>query len=263
MKAIILAAGRGTRMGVYGKDKPKSLLEIEGTSLLQRQVDTLRAAGIEDVVIITGFCHELIALEGVRTFHNPLFATTNMVESLLCARSELDGPVVVAYADILYSEELVKTLLSDLRGDVEVAVDTDWRRYWTERYGTTETDLESLTVQDGMIQELGRSVESSLGLDYRYIGLLKFNASAWPRVFALYDRKRQEGGSWLSSGKSFEQGYMTDLLNELIQQGGQVAACMVQGGWLEFDEQTDYELALRLAAENRLNQYIPGLQLPR
>jgi L-glutamine-phosphate cytidylyltransferase len=260
MKAIILAAGRGTRMGDYGKDKPKSLLELEGKSLLQRQVDTLRAAGIEDVVIVTGFRHELIALEGVRTFHNPLYATTNMVESLLCARTDLEGHVVVAYADILYSKALVKTLLADVRGDVEVAVDTDWRRYWTERYGTTETDLESLSVQDGMIQKLGRPVESSTGLDHRYVGLLKFNASAWPRVLDLYDRKRQEGASWLSSGKPFEQGYMTDLLNELIQEGGQVAACAVQGGWLEFDTATDYEMALSLMAKNTMEQYIPELK---
>jgi len=258
MKAIILAAGRGTRMGPYGKDKPKSLLQIKGYSLLQRQVETLRAAGIHEIVIVTGFRHDLISLPDVRYCHNPRYATTNMVESLLCARSELVGPVVVAYADILYSTEMVEKLMADEQGEVAVAVDMDWRSYWEERYGTTETDLESLTIRDGFIQELGRPVASSKGLGHRYIGLLKFNAQVWPKVFNLYDQKRSRNELWISSGKPFEQGYMTDLLNELIAHGVGVAASAVHGGWFEFDTETDYELALRLVAENKMDRFVPG-----
>ncbi len=246
IKAIILAAGRGTRMGIYGTDKPKGLLEISGKTLIQHQVDALRQAGISNIVIVTGYKQELINISGTKKIHNPDFATTNMIESLMCARSELDGEVIIAYADIVYRVSLIEQIIECKGGDIVVAVDDNWRCYWQARYGSTEKDLESLTVENGQIRELGKSLTSSADVKYRYIGLLKYNDSAWERVFNLYQRKMNGNENWLSSGKPFPLGYMTDLLNELIADGVTVTPCVTSSGWFEFDEEHDYELALRL-----------------
>jgi choline kinase len=240
-------------MGQYGADKPKGLIEIAGKTLLQRQVDTLRQAGIEDIVIVTGYRHEQISISGTRTYHNPDYATTNMVESLMCAREELSGDVIVAYADIVYRSELVAGLRDISTGDIVLAVDQEWRSYWQERTGSTEIDLESLTVENSKVIELGKPVTSSAGLDYRYIGLLMFRAHVWSRVFELYQRKMNADAHWVSSGKSFRLGYMTDLLNELILGGVTVVPSVSKSGWFEFDEASDFELALSTIADGHLN----------
>jgi choline kinase len=253
IKAIILAAGRGTRMGEYGADKPKGLIELAGRSLLQHQVDTLRHAGIMDIIVVTGYRYEQIQIAGVRTYHNPDYATTNMVESLMCASEELDGDVVVAYADIIYRADLVEKLVSANNGDVVLSVDANWRSYWQLRLGSTEVDLESLAVENGQVKELGRPLNSSDGLSYRYIGLLKFRGPVWGKVFDLYARKMKADENWIASGKSFRLGYMTDLLNELILGNISVVPCVTQSGWFEFDEASDYELAQSLIATGYLN----------
>jgi choline kinase len=256
MKAIILAAGRGRRMGEYGENLPKSLLPFAGSTLLDLQMTALRRGGVTGITIVTGFKHELIAPKGCTLYRNPEYATTNMVESLMCARPELEGEVLLAYADIVYSVSLVEAMLAST-ADVAVAVDDAWRDYWKARYGTTETDLESLTVSpQGKILELGRSVESSEGIDYRYIGLVKCGGEGLRRALALYDIKQAEGSAWVQSGQPFRQGYMTDLLSELINAGVNVEPVVAQHGWLEFDTEEDYELACELERTGEVEKFV-------
>ncbi len=238
MKALILAAGRGRRMGSAGENIPKCLIQFEGRALLEWQLSSLRAAGINTIGIVTGYCAEQITVKGVTRFHNPNFETTNMVESLMCAREFLQGDVVIAYGDVIYTPALVMNVAS-YTGAVVVAVDKGWRGYWQARYGTTETDLESLDVRGEKITALGKPITSSLGLDYRYIGLLKFADAVWPKVFELYQQKRETSAGWKSSGKSFLQGYMTDLISELIENGADVRPCVSEREWLEFDTAED------------------------
>ena len=90
MKAIILAAGRGSRLKGLTDDRPKCLVELGGVRLLDWQLAALKAAGIEDVVVVTGYRADLLQAEGVRTIHNPDWARTNMVRSLLCAALRSD-----------------------------------------------------------------------------------------------------------------------------------------------------------------------------
>ena len=60
MKGIILAAGRGSRLGRYTDDRPKSLITLGGKTLMQRSLDNLRAAGFEEVVVVVGYRHTML-----------------------------------------------------------------------------------------------------------------------------------------------------------------------------------------------------------
>ena len=135
--------------------------------------------------------------------------------------------------------------MANTPGNIAVAVDSAWRDYWMMRYGTTEYDLETLSVKKGKSVELGKEIDSSKGIDYRYIGLIKFTANSWEQVLKLYDGKKARKESWSSSGKTFTHGFMTDLLNELIQSGVEVRPCVTEKGWLEFDTEHDYEIILK------------------
>jgi len=254
MKTVILAAGAGIRMGRYTRHLPKGMLEFGGKPLLEWQMEALRKGGLETIIIVTGYRKEAMDIKGITYYHNGKFESTNMVESLMCAKDEFDSDILVAYADILYTPDLVKQMATE-SGEIVVAVDAAWRDYWKMRFGTTEKDLETLTVKGELITELGREVESSEGIDYRYIGLVKFPKDIWPKVFSLYEHKKSSDEHWFASGKPFLKGYMTDLINELIGQGVRVKPCVTAKQWLEFDTEGDYETLCEQQRAGTLTQF--------
>lgn len=250
MKAIILAAGMGNRMGALTKSHPKGLLELNNRAILEWQMDAFRENHINDIHIVRGYKAEVFTYSDVTYWDNPDYAITNMVHSLMCARDALNEDIIVAYADIVFSPALLTDLLlSDVQ--VGVAVDPNWRSYWRARYGTTEVDLESLVVDDNKIVEVGQPLSSSSGVDYRYIGLLKFSVTVLNDIKNLYDAKKAKNTAWKASGNSFLQGYMTDFLSEMISKGIEVSAVASQHPWLEFDTMQDYEVNQKLIKDWR------------
>ncbi len=254
MKAIILAAGLGSRLGSATNDTPKGMLLFQGKPLLQWQIESLKSAGIEDITIITGHCASCINFPDIKYVHNPLYASTNMLESLFCAREELKDGFILSYADIVYVPELVRSLISS-PAHIGVAADVEWKRYWMHRFGALDLDLESFSVdKNGVINELGKEVDSPADITHRYVGLLKFSPIGAKWLIETYDQKRREGTAWKQSGKEFEQGYITDIINLLIESGREIHAVETVNGWLEFDEPSDFEMANSLVEKGEINE---------
>ncbi len=250
-KALILAAGSGKRMGKYGLDKPKGLLEFNGRSLIEWQLQQFRKQGIKEIAIVTGYHHELIQFPDIQYFHNPKYAETNMLESLMAARNFLTNNTVISYADIIFDQSLLKKALA-FSGDIGISVDTDWRGYWQQRYNDTECDLESLDVKQGKICSLGKPVDNSSGIEYRYVGLNVFSITGLKKLLTCYDHQKNTGAPWPQSGKPFLMGYMTDLINEIIKSGQAVLPIVNQRGWFEFDTAEDFETMQSLLTTRKI-----------
>ncbi|OFX68077.1 MAG: hypothetical protein A2X12_03190 [Bacteroidetes bacterium GWE2_29_8] len=244
MKAIILAAGRGTRLNKYTEDLPKGMLNFAGKTIIERQIDILRKNNINDIIIVKGYKEEKIKYPNINYYVNNNYATTNMVESLMCAKEEFNDNIIIAYSDVIYSSQLLQKVINS-NAEISVAVDNNWKEYWKLRYGTSEYDLESLEIKNNHIIQLGKPLNSSIGLDYRYIGLLKFSNEGMKKVLDIYFSKKENNSDWSQSGKDFKNGYMTDLLDELIQNNQTVSPVIHSGEWLEFDTNEDYEIYLK------------------
>ena len=231
MKAIILAAGQGTRLRKYATDLPKAMLEFAGKTLLQRQLDTLRGLGIDEVIVVTGYGADAIPQECL-TIHNPDYAETNMVESLFCAERAFDDELVVSYGDIIYEPRILSGLL-EAKHDIVVTVDAAWQRYWELRYGDTSVDVESLELNpDGTIRALGVQGTDASRADARYVGLLSLSRTGVENLQEVYheERRRFWGRRWKTSGRVFQQAYMTDMLQALIDAGHPVHTHRIAGG---------------------------------
>ena len=107
MKAIIVAAGMGRRLAPYTDDRPKTLVEINGRSILQRQVDAYRAAGIDEIHIVRGYMKEKLAaaVPDARFHDNDEFRSNNILSSLFYAEPAMDGGFLFSYSDIVFSHE--------------------------------------------------------------------------------------------------------------------------------------------------------------
>jgi len=257
MKAIILAAGIGSRMKKYTKTFPKCMIEINNKTILERQIDTLQTAGISNIYIVTGFKSEMINYDNIKYYHNENYEKTNMIESLMCAANEFDQDLIITYGDLIYTEDLLHKLI-DSQHLASICVDSDWKTYWFHRYGQTEIDLETLTIDNNMILELGAPTNSSKGLHYRYVGAIKFSLKIIPQIISIYNIKKKLNEKWIQSGKPFLNGYMTDLLNEMIINGITLSPIMGNKQWLEIDMPTDYDNLVRDYNNGNLNKYYLG-----
>lgn len=252
MKAVILAAGLGSRLGDKTRSLPKGMLPFLGKPLLEWQIESLKSAGINEIIIVTGHYAECIDFSGITYVHNPNYSSTNMLESLMCAREYLAEGFILSYADIIYDTGLVSALMNS-SAHVGVAADLNWKLYWTQRFGSPTLDLETFSVDsDGQVTELGKDADSSEGITHRYVGLLKFSMEGAKWLLRAYDNKEAEGSPWKQSGKEFKQGYLTDILDNLIREGRTVSAVETVNGWMEFDEPSDFEMAESLSFEGAL-----------
>ena len=111
MKAIILAGGRGTRLDKYTWDSPKCMLNFNNKPLIEWQVETLRKCGIKDITIVKGYMPDKIQIPDTKSYIIEDFTNTNMVEGLFAAEQELKGDILVCYADIIYSQNILKIII--------------------------------------------------------------------------------------------------------------------------------------------------------
>jgi choline kinase len=253
-KAIILAAGRGTRLRPLTNDRPKCLVELAGRSLLERQLEVLDAAGIEDVVVVAGYRAEMIEALGVPVRRNPDFASTNMVETLFCAEECLSGEtdILVTYGDLVYETRVVDALLR-CSAPVALAIDANWRAYWELRFADPLSDAETLKLDpEGRVLELGRKPQDYHEIDGQYMGLIKFRADYAARLGetrAAMDRSADY------EGQDFRNMYMTSFLQHLIDLGWAVQSVASRNGWLEIDSVSDLETCEAAAASGELDAF--------
>ena len=216
LKAIILAAGEGTRLRPYTLDRPKCLVEVDGRSLLDRQLAVLRAEGIQRVVLIGGYREEMLRRDDTESRVNPRYAETNMVWTLFCAEDALEGDILLCYGDIVYSREVLQALLRS-KADIAVTIDLDWEAYWRARNEDPLDDAETLKLaEDGRILEIGQKPKSLAEIEGQYMGLMKFTAQGMQLLIKTFHDAKGAGSL---RGKPLEKAYMTDMLQAMIDLG--------------------------------------------
>lgn len=262
MKAIILAAGMGSRLGAYTQNLPKCMLPFLGRPLIDWQIKALRNASIGDISAVRGYQREKINLAGVSFYDNDQFASTNMVASLFAARDLLISAVngiVISYGDIIFEHRLIQALL-DGEGDVRVVVDDQWLPYWKARSSQWESDVESLQYDSqNRIFELGTPQCELSHAMARYVGLLYFSRAGLNSLIEAFDQNKarwwESDTPWRKS-KSFKKAYMTCMVQELIERDVDVTAIHVDRGWLEFDTAQDYENAVAWEKTGKLINFL-------
>lgn len=236
IKVIILVAGEGKRLRPYTLDRPKCMVEINGISLIDRQLAVLQAVGLNDIVMIGGFKAEMLKREGVKLIINPRYYETNMVWTLFSAEKELEGNVIVSYGDIVYSRGILQALLKST-ADIAVTIDKEWESYWRARNEDPLDDAETLKLREDLtISEIGQKPKSLDEVEGQYMGLMKFSAEGIQQIKELF-HVAVESGELL--GNSIENSYMTDLLQAVINSGNPVTAVPVHGDWVEVDTVDD------------------------
>ncbi len=233
MKGIILAAGRGSRMGGLTSDRPKCMTILGGKPLIQWQIDALQDGSVAQIAIVRGYLGETFELP-VHYFDNPRWAQTNMVMSLAEARPWLrQEACLVSYSDIVYGQDTVARL-KGAAGDIVISYDPNWRALWELRFADPLADAETFRSDaDGRLLEIGKRTDNIDAIEGQYMGLLRFSPTGWQQV--------EDSLAQLPDGEA-DRLDMTSLLQRLLQQGVTIQTVAITEPWYEVDSETDLRL---------------------
>lgn len=248
VKAIVIGAGRGSRLRHLTEEIPKTLVPILGRPMLDGILEALAAGGFRrsDVVFICGYKADVIqaAYPDLRYVENREWERNNILLSLLCAREHLEGGFVSTYADIVYRPSIVADLVASPH-DITLACDTAWRRRYAGRSQHPETDAEKLVADGERVLRISRHVapEEASG---EFIGVMRLSPVGARQFLDAFDRAaaRHDGGEY-REGRTFQKAYLIDLLQDMLEQGIPMHRVDTDGGYMEIDTLEDASLAER------------------
>ncbi len=255
-KAIIVAAGRGRRLGPGTADIPKCMVKVGGRPILHWQLDALAAAGVRDVVMVRGYLGDRIDSGPfpVRFVDNPAWADNNILASLMYAEAELDGGFYFSYCDIVYAKAATLRLAARVGsgGAGSLIIDRRWADAYAGRtlHPVSEAELTSVDPAHDRILQVGKGAvppESAVG---EFIGLAYFSAQGAKALAATWHNALGAGGLEAPFGRAkvLRQAYLTDALNAMADAGEHLAPVYIDGEWREIDTLQDLAAAEKALA---------------
>lgn len=253
-KAVILAAGRGRRMGKLTSDRPKGALEVGGHALIDWQIEALRAAGVSDIAIVTGHGGEALSGRDVTYIENPAWKSGTQVATLFMARDWIgDDPVIVSYSDIVY-DPCVPLALLERPGDIVVAYDADHRWLWRQRFRNWLSDSETFRIGPGQVlTEIGGKPRHIDELDGQFMGVMLLTPSGMDVLASRYSTAPAD------ARKSID---FTSLIGLLIASGVRVDTAANPLPWCEVDSIRDLRICRSLATKNPNIEFGPSIAFP-
>lgn len=235
MKALILAAGLGTRLAPITDDRPKSLVPVNGKPILFKQIENLLENGITDITVVSGYKGDMLkktVLElypDIKIIHSADYASTNNMYSAYLAKDEVGNePFLMMNADVFYDASVITALLKDKSPN---AIVTEIGRYIEESMKVVEKDGQLVKISKTITQE------EALGVS---IDVYKFSAEGGSVFFKKCADYIEEKGEL----KLWSEVALNDILSEIT-----FKACPLVGRWLEIDNHEDLAAAEELFKE--------------
>ena len=230
--AVIVAAGLSSRLYPLTKTSPKCLLPLGEEKILERNIRLLKNAGIEKIIVVTGYLKDMITENvgrEIKTIFNPFYKSCNNMGSLYFAKTEVgDTPFLYLHGDIAFSEKLLDEFLLNLDSTNLMDISVDFK----------ETDEEAMKVEvtnDQLLVASSKEIprEKSAG---EWIGL---SAIHQPKV--IFDKIEK-----LLFEEYFTV-YDTYAFTQLVSEGEQIKCLSTnEEPWVEIDFIEDYKKAKEL-----------------
>tara|TARA_Y100001968_G_scaffold303909_1_gene318470 strand:- start:560 stop:1297 length:738 start_codon:yes stop_codon:yes gene_type:complete len=236
MIGIILAAGKGSRLGKITKNNHKSLLKIKNKPLIDYQIDAFHQAGIKKIFIVTGYNSHLFESykDKVTLLHNTYWQESNMMQSIMTAKDLLsESPGIISYSDIFYQSFAIKSLIN--QKEFSILYSSSWKELWEKRFKNAADDAETFSIDDfGYLIDIGEPLDCLDNAFGQYMGIM----SLTPKTFFIFEQVF----SRLPQNAREEIDVTTFLKHLLVTQSLKINTIVYGGAWGEVDIPTDIEL---------------------
>lgn len=246
MQAIIIGAGRGSRLMPTTADTPKCFAEVSDRRILDWTLHAFAANGIDRIAFVGGYQIDKVrqAYPHLKFRHNDNWANNNILASLFYAEDLMAEGFLCCYSDVLFTPAVMKRILANT-DDSALVVDTHWLERYRERTEHPPDDAEKVTVKNGSITRIHRAIptEDAHG---EFIGLARFSPAGAAALRQHFRRcKAQYAGQPFREAKLFEKAYFIQLLQDMLEHGERLSHVDTPGEYIEVDTQQDFEYARR------------------
>ncbi len=244
-KALVIAAGLGSRLKKHTENLPKCMLDFGGKTLLQRQLDSYKKNGIKDISLIRGYKKEKINYKGIKYFENKDYKNNNILNSIFYAEKVISGNIIISYSDILFDSSVVERTLNS-NHDISVVVDIDWRGYYVGRKDHPISEAENVIFNsNNEVEKIGKINTGNEEVHGEFIGMIKLSNRGTEIFKEHFHRlKKLYWNKPFQRAKVFQKAYLTDFIQELVDIGIKVHCVIIESGWKEIDTVEDYKKAL-------------------
>ena len=250
MNAIILAAGSGKRIVENVKGLPKSLLMVNGKPIIAYQIQALKQAGINDIIVITGAHSEKFEIENVRYIKDHHYNEHDILGSLLEAKDFLKNDVLVLYSDIIFESKILRQIL-DSKGDVSIAIDMAWEKMYEGRMEHPKYEAENVQLNKAKkIIKIEKNIKNKNNDVGEFLGIIKFSPYGSGLFVKQYEELIKTHVGTFQQAPSVLKAYLTDMIQELIDSQIDVEPVIISGKWCEIDTMQDLKKAEKIFRAN-------------
>ncbi|MDO8730215.1 MAG: isocitrate lyase/phosphoenolpyruvate mutase family protein [Candidatus Omnitrophota bacterium] len=236
------------------EDKPLCMLDIQGKTLIERQMDALHSVGISKIHVITGHLREKIKADGAQLLFNPDYGKYQCAQSILFAREHLRQDTLVLYSDILFDRKILDRLLQSPHA-ITLVVDRSYRSLPFRDKTLDRVALEPLPVSASgrrlsldlfkPVQRIGHRWEEEAAPTHEFVGIALFRRKGLAQLIEAWeDALEKFADSAFQEAPTAWQADLTDLLQYLVDRGIPVHSLEIDQGWSEIHSRTDYDRAL-------------------
>ena len=245
MKAIIIAAGSGKRISKNFGSIPKSLIPVNGKSIISKQISTFHSFGIEEIIVITGPFNEKFTLSNVQYVHDENYSKHDILGSLMTAKKFLSGEVIITYSDILFEDSILEKILNS-NSDIGITIDLDWKKQYENRTLHPISEAENVLLDNsGKITQIKKNIQTSNSAIGEFLGIMKLTDKGCKKLLEHYE-KNLDGNGVFHDAESINNAYLTDMIQELIESNVEISPILISGKWCEIDTIEDLEHAEKL-----------------
>lgn len=246
-KVIIPAAGRPKEEIVA--DTPTGMVNINGKTVLERQLAVLKSCGINNVTVVRGYEKAKFNIGGVK-YRDVADYTQGSMFSLLAAEEEMKDGFIMIFSDILFDESIITNLLRT-KEDIALAVDASFPLY--RQSMDKELDLVIVRQSDryyrapyltsgGELAFIGSKIKRDIAT-HEFIGIAKFSEYGAENLITVYKDCLKHYKGKFHESKTVEQASINDVIEEMIERAFKVNCVETHKGWLEIHNKKDYEMA--------------------
>jgi choline kinase len=228
----------------HTENSPKCFAQVGGRRILDWGIESLKEAGLDEIVFIGGYCIEQVQSDYPEfTFcRNADWQSNNIMVSLMHAEFHMDEGFVCAYSDILYRPEITMALMRSSH-DITLVCDTEWHERYQLRTDHLESDAEKVAAVGNRLVAINRTMPNEAAQG-EYIGLARFTQDGAMTLRDTYHRARASvDGKSFQASDSFQKAYLIDLIQEMIDEHTPVHVMETEGGYMEIDTNQDFQIA--------------------
>jgi choline kinase len=239
MKAIILAAGKGSRIKEFSKKKPKCFLKIKNIPIIKRQIDFLSQIGINNIIIVVGHLSNSFKYKNIKYVENKVYRNTEQLYSFFLTKKYLTNEdTIILFSDIIYDFDILKKIVQTKNENISIMIQKKWKEKYKNRFDHPKSQADKVFINEkGYVKKISKNLPEK-HTNGEFLGILKIPKNSIKTIKIYLDL--------LKKNENIKRYQFHNYLNFLIKNRVQIKSCNTIKKFMEIDTLNDYKIAKTL-----------------